>query len=57
MTDTTPQTTLTAVASVKAWMTKHGYSTGGSDNIGYLLTNLECQIWTKVRAETKEKAS
>ena len=38
-----------AVAIVKAWIVKHGYSTGGGDNIGYLLTNLESQMWERVR--------
>lgn len=39
-----------AVATVKRWMVKRGYSTGGGDNIGYVLTNLEAQIWERMRA-------
>lgn len=47
---TEAETNAKAVASVKAWMTKHNYSTGGGDNIGYLLANLETQVWDRVRA-------
>lgn len=39
-----------AVAVVKRWMVKRGYSTGGGDNIGYLLANLESQMWERVRS-------
>ena len=40
-----------AVKAVKAWMIRNGYSTGGGDNIGYVLANLESQIWERVRAD------
>ncbi len=42
-----------AVAIVKAWMSKRGYSTGGGDNIQYLLANLEAQIWDRVDPDGK----
>lgn len=51
---TKPETNLLAVAAVRRWMVKHGYSTGGSDNIEFMLTNLEGQMWDRVRAEAKE---
>lgn len=47
---TKPETNEKAVAAVKRWMVKHGYSTGGSDNIEFMLTNLEGQMWDRVRA-------
>ena len=58
MPDTHDQTTKTetpsaAFAAVRAWIVKHGYSTGGADNIGYLLANLESQVWDRVRHEAK----
>lgn len=48
---TKPETNEKAVAAVKRWMIKHGYSTGGSDNIEFMLTNLEGQMWDRVRAD------
>ena len=43
------ETSVHAVAAVKRWMVKHRFSTGGRDNIEFLLTNLEAQIWDRVR--------
>ena len=48
MPDTHDQTTKTetpsaAFAAVRAWIVKHGYSTGGADNIGYLLASAYMQ--------------
>lgn len=47
------ETNVRAVAAVKRWMTKHGYSTSGSDNIEFLLTNLEGQMWDRVALATE----
>jgi hypothetical protein len=48
---TKPETNEKAVAAVRRWIVKHGYSTGGADNIEFMLANLEGQMWDRVRAE------
>lgn len=54
---TTPETNEKAVAAVKRWMVKRGYSAGGSDNIEFLLANLEGQMWDRVRLESANRPS
>ena len=47
---------MTDIVSMKAWLVKHGYSTGGGDNVGYLLANFRDQIIRK-EADTIHNAA
>ena len=51
-----PKEDATGLAQVKKWMADHKYSCMGGDNIPYILTCLQDQIYQRVK-ESQQKTS